>query len=63
MTTATPNPKAPLVTEFLLLPDGRILVQDLTPVMAALLLELNPGEEAIRRRVPNPPSPQNLHEL
>jgi hypothetical protein len=39
------------MTEFLLLPDGRILVQDLTPVMAGILLDLNPGEEAIRRRV------------
>ncbi len=44
-------PPAPLMTEFLLLPDGRILVQDLTPVMAGILLDLNPGEEAIRRRV------------
>ncbi len=57
MTTETAKNKPPLVTEFLLLPDGRILVQNLTPVMAAILLELNPGEEAIRRRVVQPSSP------
>ena len=49
MTTDAANTKAPLLTEFLLLPDGRILVQNLTPVMAAILLKLNPGETAIRR--------------
>jgi hypothetical protein len=40
-----------MTTEFLLLPDGVILVQNLTPVMAEILLQLNPNEEAIRRRV------------
>ena len=54
MTTAPSIPEPTLFTEFLLLPDGKILVQNLTPVMAAILLEFNPGEEAIRRRVPNP---------
>jgi hypothetical protein len=57
MTTNTAKINPPLVTELLLLADGRILVQNLTPVMAALLLELNPGEEAIRRRVVKPSSP------
>jgi hypothetical protein len=53
MTADAPNPNAaePLTTEFLLLPDGTVLVQNLTPAMAAILLELNPNEEAIRRRV------------
>jgi hypothetical protein len=39
------------MTEFLVLPDGKVLVQNLTPVMAAILLDLNPNEPAIRRRV------------
>jgi len=56
MSTATANSNPPLVTEFLLLPDGRILVQNLTPVMAAILLKLNPNETAIRRRVVKPSS-------
>ncbi len=47
----TPNADEPLVTEFLILPDGTVLVQNLTPPMAAILLQLNPNEEAIRRRV------------
>ncbi|MGA2747951.1 MAG: hypothetical protein ABSG59_04165 [Verrucomicrobiota bacterium] len=47
----------PLVTEFLLLPNGQVLVQNLTPVMAAILLELNPDDEAIRRRVPGAEAP------
>jgi len=51
MTTHIANTKAPLMTEFLLLPDGRVFVQNLTPVMAAILLKLNPNEPAIRRRV------------
>ncbi|HZM01965.1 MAG TPA: hypothetical protein VFC44_02990 [Candidatus Saccharimonadales bacterium] len=57
------NPIAPLVTEFLLLPDGRILVQNLTPVMAAILLELNPDETAIRRRVMKQSNPAKYDEL
>ncbi len=51
MSADPPATDPPLVTELLLLPDGRIFVQNLTPVMAAVLLQLNPGEEAIRRRV------------
>jgi len=47
----TPNAGERMTTEFLLLPDGVILVQNLTPVMAEILLQLNPNEEAIRRRV------------
>jgi hypothetical protein len=58
MTREPPKSSPALVTEFLLLADGRILVQNLTPVMAALLLELNPGEEAIRRRAAHPSRPE-----
>jgi len=34
----------------LLLPDGRILVHNLTPAFAGLLKELNPDDEQIRLR-------------
>jgi len=37
-------------SELLILPDGRILVHNLTPTMAALLRELNPAEDVIRPR-------------
>ena len=36
-------------TELLLLPDGRILVHNLTPAMAALLHELDPGDRRMIR--------------
>ena len=37
-------------SELLILPDGRILVHNLTQTMADLLHELNPGETTIRPR-------------
>ena len=40
-----------LSTELLILPDGRILVHNLTPTFAALLSALNPADEQIRQRV------------
>jgi len=39
-----------LTSELLILPSGRILVHNLTPVMAALLAELNPADDAMRER-------------
>jgi hypothetical protein len=39
-----------LSTELLVLPDGRILVHNLTPVFADLLNELNPTDDAIKLR-------------
>lgn len=39
-----------LVTELLLLPDGRILVQNLTQPMASLLVALNPFDKIIEPR-------------
>lgn len=36
--------------ELLLLPDGRILVHNLTPAVAALLAELAPHDADMRRR-------------
>jgi hypothetical protein len=37
-------------TELLLLPDGRILVHNLTPAMAALLHHLDPGDHNMLMR-------------
>ena len=50
--------KHPLTSELLLLPDGRILVHNLTPAFAGLLKELNPDDEQIRlRSVPSTEHP------
>ena len=38
------------VSELLILPDGQILVHNLTPVFAGLLHELNPDDEHISSR-------------
>jgi hypothetical protein len=46
--------KAPgkwLMTEFLILSDGTVLVQNLTPTTAAILSQLNPNDDTIQRRV------------
>lgn len=37
-------------SEFLILPDGKILAHNITPVMAKVLSELNPEDEPMRRR-------------
>jgi hypothetical protein len=42
--------KIELNSELLILPDGRILVQNLTQPFAELLKELNPNEEQISSR-------------
>jgi len=42
--------KKPLTTELLLLPDGRILVHNLTQTFAELLSHLNPDDPQIRPR-------------
>jgi hypothetical protein len=42
--------KIKLSTELLILPDGRILVQNLTQPMAELLNGLNPGDKTIASR-------------
>lgn len=43
------------VSELLILPDGRILVHNLTQPFADLLHELNHGDEQITSRIPYPP--------
>ncbi len=40
-----------LTSELLILPDGRILVHNLTSAFAELLSQLNPADEQIRSRV------------
>ena len=42
---------AVLCSDMLLLPDGRILVQNLTQPMAKLLHSLNPNDDTIAARV------------
>jgi hypothetical protein len=42
--------KASLITELLIMPDGQILVHNLTQPFAELLKELNPADEQIRPR-------------
>ena len=41
----------PQHTEILILPEGKVLVHNLTPVMAAILEQLNPHADEIRDRV------------
>jgi len=43
--------KAQCHTEILILPDGRILVHNLTQTMAALLRGLNPSDRQITQRI------------
>lgn len=47
-----PNPelKPRLTTELLLLPDGRVLVHNLTPAFADMLQELNPNDGQLQPR-------------
>lgn len=45
--------ETPLMTELLILPDGKILVHNLTQPFAELLAELNPNCEQITSRITN----------
>jgi hypothetical protein len=49
------SPGKDQVSELLILPDGRILVHNLTQPFAELLHELNPDAEQITSRIPHPP--------
>jgi hypothetical protein len=44
-------PKPELLSELLIMPDGKVYAHNLTPEMAAVLSELNPEDENIKRRV------------
>ena len=44
-----------LTSELLILPDGRILVHNLTSAFAELLSQLNPADEQIRSRANRDP--------
>jgi hypothetical protein len=48
-----------LTTELLILPEGQILVHNLTQPFAELLSELNPNCEQISARAKNPASPNH----
>ena len=43
--------KPELLSEVLIMPDGKIYAHNLTPEMANVLSELNPADEAIKQRV------------
>jgi hypothetical protein len=58
---ATPDASASL-SDLLVLPDGNILAHNLTPALAELLKELNPGDEQLRRRL-LPPERHENHDL
>jgi hypothetical protein len=45
------SPVKDQVSELLILPDGQILVHNLTPAFAGLLRELNPDDEQISSRI------------
>jgi hypothetical protein len=49
------SPGKDQVSELLILPDGQILVHNLTPAFAGLLRKLNPDNEQISSRVTRPP--------
>ena len=58
-----------LMSEVLIMPDGRIYVHNLTPALAAVLSELNPDDASFRQRVVTHVDaetkkllPQNWHE-
>ena len=41
-------------SEILILPDGKILAHNITPVLAGILTELNPDDEVMSRRAVRP---------
>ena len=43
--------KVELMSELLVMPDGKIYAHNLTPEMAAVLSELNPDDAAIKQRL------------
>jgi hypothetical protein len=43
--------KAELLSEVMIMPDGKIYAHNLTPEMAKVLSELNPADESIKQRV------------
>jgi hypothetical protein len=51
------SPGESQVSELLILPDGQVLVHNLTPAFAELLHELNPDAGQISSRVTRHPSP------
>ncbi len=46
--------------ELLILPDGRILAHNITPALAAVLAELDPGDEAMCLRAFALPAPFSI---
>jgi hypothetical protein len=48
--SAPPHPEPAQTGELLILPDGRILVHNLTPLLARVLCELDPSDQLMRER-------------
>ena len=56
-----PRPPQPqLESELLLLPDGRVLVHNLTPTMAALLGEFEPANQTMKTRATAAAAPDRV---
>jgi len=47
----TKAPPVEVTCELMIMPDGQIYAHNLTPLMAAVLGELNPSDQAIRERL------------
>ena len=58
-----PKSTAAATTELLLLPNGQVLVHNLTPTLAALLAELNPADPWMRERAGASAAASNAVEL
>jgi hypothetical protein len=56
MNARSRSTRTPLTTELLILPDGQVLVHNLTPAFAKLLAELNPDCDQIASRASSPAS-------
>ncbi len=48
--SSVPGASASACTDVLILSDGTVLAHNLTPAMAGVLKELNPGDEAMKKR-------------
>jgi hypothetical protein len=56
MNARSRSTRTPLTTELLILPDGQVLVHNLTPAFARLLAGLNPDCDQIISRASSPSS-------
>ena len=58
-----PHSEPAKIGELLILPDGRILAHNLTPLLARVLSELDPSDQFMRERAAGgPPTGVQAHE-